>query len=39
MKELPVYETPQVVSFTEEQILDEMGPAGLQPPPPISQVQ
>lgn len=33
MKELPVYETPQVVSFTEEQILDEMGPAGLMPPP------
>jgi len=38
MKELPVYEVPQVISFTEEQILDEMGPAGLRMPPPVSPI-
>lgn len=24
---LPVYETPQVVTYTDEQILEELGPA------------
>jgi hypothetical protein len=27
MDTLPVYETPQVVTYTDEQILEELGPA------------
>lgn len=26
-KELPVYEVPQVTSYTDEEILEELGPA------------
>jgi hypothetical protein len=43
IKQLPVYETPEVVSYTDEDILDELGPAWAQfspilagPPPPAS---
>ena len=38
VKELPAYEVPEVISYTDEELLEEIGPAQAQtyggPPPP-----